>query len=392
MIDKSDLIISGLQKYIKENDYSGYDPFDALNVRLLRNIGLFRCNSFKLFWTQFNKWSPLNLRPIFLAPKSFNPKGGALSLLALINLYKAGREEAHGDDMEKLLEKILSAGVRTAKGMGFGYDFEWQARAFSVPPYAPNTVVSVYVARALLEYSRNFGDGLSPVLQGIRDFLVYENVIFEDTGNMCFGYVPGKDACVHNVNLMAAAFLSEHYKLTGGTDGELKGKIRKAVSFSIADINKDFSWPYGTKPFHRWVDNFHTAFNIESLLTIRSVFPELGLDDVISGVAGYYLSGLFEKEGTPKYYNNSLYPIDVHVLAEAKIVMNILLKEKNIKGIDLSRVKEIAAKNDEWISRFWSGKEYFYYRKNKFYWNRVPYMRWGQAWMFYALSTDLLLD
>ncbi|MFK7779187.1 MAG: hypothetical protein QM501_13860 [Gimesia sp.] len=39
---------------------------------------------------------------------------------------------------------------------------------------------------------------------------------------------------------------------------------------------------------------------------------------------------------------------------------------------------------------------YFYYQKTRFYTNKIPYIRWSQAWMFYALalllkeqSTDL---
>jgi hypothetical protein len=30
---------------------------------------------------------------------------------------------------------------------------------------------------------------------------------------------------------------------------------------------------------------------------------------------------------------------------------------------------------------------YFYYQKTKWYTNKIPYIRWSQAWMFYALSS-----
>jgi hypothetical protein len=33
---------------------------------------------------------------------------------------------------------------------------------------------------------------------------------------------------------------------------------------------------------------------------------------------------------------------------------------------------------------------YFYYRCGKFYKNKIPYIRWGQAWMMNALSYLLL--
>jgi hypothetical protein len=39
------------------------------------------------------------------------------------------------------------------------------------------------------------------------------------------------------------------------------------------------------------------------------------------------------------------------------------------------------------FKNMWSKKGYFYYQKTRFIKNRVPYMRWSQAWMLFALST-----
>jgi hypothetical protein len=42
------------------------------------------------------------------------------------------------------------------------------------------------------------------------------------------------------------------------------------------------------------------------------------------------------------------------------------------------------------IEHMQSSEGYFYFQKNKMYTTKIPYMRWSQAWMFYALSTFLL--
>jgi hypothetical protein len=42
------------------------------------------------------------------------------------------------------------------------------------------------------------------------------------------------------------------------------------------------------------------------------------------------------------------------------------------------------------IKNMHSNKGYFYYQVKKLYKIRLPYMRWSQAWMFYALSTYML--
>ncbi|GAH53520.1 unnamed protein product, partial [marine sediment metagenome] len=37
------------------------------------------------------------------------------------------------------------------------------------------------------------------------------------------------------------------------------------------------------------------------------------------------------------------------------------------------------------IDKMWNKKGYFNYQITRFYKNTIPYMRWSQAWMFYAM-------
>ena len=41
------------------------------------------------------------------------------------------------------------------------------------------------------------------------------------------------------------------------------------------------------------------------------------------------------------------------------------------------------------IEHMCAKKGYFYYQKRKLFTIKIPYMRWSQAWMFYALSEYL---
>jgi hypothetical protein len=38
------------------------------------------------------------------------------------------------------------------------------------------------------------------------------------------------------------------------------------------------------------------------------------------------------------------------------------------------------------IANMQDEKGYFYYQKGRWITNKIPYIRWSQAWMFYALS------
>lgn len=380
--------------YGKNRRFMGYDLFDGLNSRLLKKLGLFKSRTIRLMAIQFFKRSPVNLRPLFLVPKGFNVKGGALFLMAALNLHQATGKEEYAQDARQLVKDILSRTITTSAGKAFGYNFDWQARAFFVPQGTPNAVTTVFTARALAAFDQQFpGELDKPIFDHMAAFFLNDMIHFETNNALCFNYIPGKDAEVHNANLLVAAFLAEYYKGNAPENlkNSIKTKIEKAVRFSVRDMAADGAWPYGTKSFHRWIDNFHTAYNIESLLTINRVFPELNLTPAITLALTYYLTHLFSDNGTPKYYSHALYPIDCHVLAETKILLNRLKTEKR-EWYDRhkTRIEAIETANTRLIHDFFNRKKgCFHYLKTRYYRNKIPYIRWCQAWMTYALSTDL---
>ena len=375
-----------LFNYVKKSDYKGIDLYDGLNSKLFRGGMLYRSKLFRLALIQFCKLSPFNFRNILFVFKGFNSKAGALFLLGNLNAFKLTGQEKYRAEAQKLFEKLKETAIEREKGVGWGYNFDWQARAFFVPEGTPNIVTSVYVGRALVEYYEAFGDKEALSLAGkIAEFIFNEMVIAENDDYICFRYVPNEATQVHNANLLAASFLSSMKKYSSEAYGEfLDDKIAKSVNFSISDINENGSWAYGTQLFHRWVDNFHTAFNIESLLNIQENSDKLKLKPVIEKITNYYLNNLFTQDGMPKYYNNKPYPIDIHVIAQVIILLNKIKKsEINYNEMRLSLIE---SQISECVKLFQDEKGYFYFQKNKHFWNKIPYIRWGQAWMFYALS------
>ena len=48
---------------------------------------------------------------------------------------------------------------------------------------------------------------------------------------------------------------------------------------------------------------------------------------------------------------------------------------------------ELAEQIANWaMENMRSSEGYFYYQRHRFHTNRIPYMRWSQAWMTYALA------
>ena len=99
----------------------------------------------------------------------------------------------------------------------------------------------------------------------------------------------------------------------------------------------------------------------------------------------YYIDTFFTEEGIPKYYNNAVYPIDVHAPAQMVITLAKLGKFREHKDL-LDKVLHWTVRNMQ------SEKGYFFYQKKKHFSSKIPYIRWAQGWMFHALAAYLYED
>ena len=88
---------------------------------------------------------------------------------------------------------------------------------------------------------------------------------------------------------------------------------------------------------------------------------------------------IFLENGTPKYYNNKIFPLGIHSPAQliATLLKTNLFKENS----------ETSNKVIDWTYKNMQSKEgFFFYQIKKMFSSKIAYMRWSQAWMFYAFS------
>jgi hypothetical protein len=365
-------VFKQLDQYVQKEAFKGWDLFDGLNSRLFKNTIFYRSAVLRLIWIQSFKRSPLNLRSLARVPKGYNAKGLGLFASGLI---KSGRlPEAH-----QLLKKLQTITCNGFGGSAWGYNFDWQARAFYVPVGKPNIVTSVFVANAFLDYFDATQDQDMFILgTDTCEFILNHLVQHEDDKTLCFGYIPGEIARVHNASMLGAALLARVYSYT--KQESLLRKSREAMVYSMAALNSDYSWPYGELHHHQFIDNFHTGFNLVALKNWMDYTGEKHWEKDIVSAYRYYINTFWLDDGTPKYYHNSLYPIDIHCSAQG-IVTCLRLAEYDERSLGLA--KKIAT----WaIENMLDKKGYFHYQKTKFFTNKIPYMRWAQAWMYYSLS------
>ncbi|MGV7223250.1 MAG: hypothetical protein ACQ9MH_17185 [Nitrospinales bacterium] len=363
---------SRLDNYCKHLNYSGWDLFDGLNSSLFRHSPFYRSAFFRLIWIQFFKRSPINLRRIALIPKGLNPKGLGLFSSGLIAL---GRIK----EAELLLSQLSYLRSSGYSGISWGYNFPWQAKAFYVPTGKPNAIATIFVANAFLDFfEKTSSQDAIETARKCCDFIIENLVLHEDKETLCFGYVPGEGARVHNVNMLAAALLGRVYRYT--KDPMLIEKSRKAITYSMQALPAGSFWPYGELPHHCFIDNFHTGFNLVALKAWMDATGEYIWMNQLESVYQNYLEIFWLENGCPKYYDNKAYPIDIHCAAQGVVTC---IKLSGIHPESPVMAERIA----KWAINTMQDKNgFFYYQETRFYTNKIAYIRWSQAWMFYALS------
>ncbi|MFD1017000.1 delta-aminolevulinic acid dehydratase [Winogradskyella rapida] len=374
-----------LRKYCEKETFKGWDPYDGLNSWVIQKTPLGKSRFFRLAWIQLFKRNPINLRPIFGITKDYNPKGLGLFLMGYCNLYKKDPNTTYLEKIIFLAEKIIKLQTKGYSGACWGYNFDWQARAFFQPKYTPTVVATTFIADALIEaYEITKNDSYLDVAISASKFVLNDlNRSYNDEGDFTFSYSPIDKTQVYNAGLLGAKLLSLVYKYT--KDENLLVCAKSVASYVCKKQNEDGSWAYGTLPFHQWIDNFHTGYNLECLKIYQDVSDDFTFSSHIDKGMNYYLNTFFTEDGMSKYYNNQTYPIDVH--APAQLVVTLFRNHK------IDQNKELVHRVLQWtIDNMQTRKGYFIYQKRKLVSSKIPYIRWAQGWMFYALSFYNLND
>lgn len=369
--------------WCRKHNFSGHDPYDALNSRLFQATPLKRSRLARLAWTQVVKRSPVNLRGIGLVPAGRNAKGIALFALAALANYRSSKTNEAEKEARQLLNDLLSMRLEGWSGAAWGYNFDWQSRVFFAPQGTPTVVATAFAAQALIEAAHAFDD--ETYLKTARsacDFILGDLPRSEETANqVCFSYSPGKVNRIYNASLLAAETLAGVAAITG--EQQLCQPAVRAARYVVNQQQENGSWVYGAAESQAWIDNFHTAYLLTSLARVISHCPAAEtteFNEALQRGYRFWRTGFFLADGWPKYYHDALYPADAHAAATAIITF------LELRGLDpdaMARAQKIA----HWSVRNLRDEHgFFYHQRRRFHTVRTPFMRWSQAWMLYALA------
>lgn len=382
--DKRSLInvYDELFAWCEREEFSGYDPFDGLNSRIFQSLPFRNFALARLAWLQMVKRSPVNLRKNLLIDKGVNPKGIALFALAELARFRATNNESHKRNAQNLLEKLLLLRIEIKNRTAFGYNFDWQSRAFFAPLGTPTIVPTAFAARGFIEAYELFKNAIYlETAREICEFIYADlNRPFESEAEICFSYTPIDRSVIYNASLLAGESLAEVGVLTNNQT--YLDLAAKSARFVARRQQENGAWAYGSKLRHRWIDNFHTAYILLSLYRIQKLIPDLKdeTENSIKIGINFWLENFFLADGTPKYYDKQTFPIDIHS-ASAAIVALCELNEFD------NRCLLLAEKVAHWmVINMRDEGGFFYYQKRKRTTVKTPFIRWSQAWSAYAIA------
>ena len=381
-----------LLTYCERQNYKGWDPYDGLNSAIFQATPLKHWDLARLALIQFCKRSPINLRPFLQVPKQFNAKGIGLFLSGYCNLYRLAEQgdtrfgtlRQLQDKVDKLAQLLISLQSQGYSGACWGYNFDWQARRlFLFPAHTPTVVATSFCANALFNAYTITGEKtyLKTALSS-ADFVLKDLNRSNQKSGFLLSYspIPGNNT-VYNASLLGAKLLSYCFHYSG--NGEYRDTARQIVSAVCDGQASDGSWRYGLLPVQSWIDSFHTGYNLDAIAHYATFCEDDTFNDAAQRGLDFYLANFFLTDGTPKYYHNKTYPIDIHCPGQLWVTLSATRQFESHK--------ELAQKVAHWTLNNMQHKDgYFYYQLRRGVSSKIPYMRWSNAFMFNALSFYLL--
>ena len=371
--------IRQLADWLERNDYQGYDTFDGLNARLLRPL-TFNNKHLRIALQQSVRRFPLNLRPLIGVARSHSTKGMGFLARGFLRLHEADGDRQWLDKATFTLQWLTDNQAKGFTGASWGNHFDYQSRVSYVPKGLPSIVWTSLIGQAFLDaYEKLGAERYLQVAVSACEHILHDLSTFVEEDSLCISYFPNQNIQVHNANTLGAGLLARTYSLT--RNEVYKALAEKAIRYTARHQRPDFSWYYGEASDLHWVDNFHTAYVLDSFKYYAEGTRDNQFDCQLMSAYSYWKATFFLPDGTPKYYDHKTLPLDIQCCSQA-IDTLVFFQDRDPDALPM------AAKVAQWtIGHMQDRTGYFYYRRySRWLVNKTPTLHWGQATMFCALA------
>lgn len=368
-----------LSDYLIHNDFKGYEYDDLLASPLVSTL-TFNSLWLKIIAVQVSKRSFINVRSLLGVPKLPSTKAFGFIIKGYLYHYLATGEEKYLPQVKKSLQWLLDNSTKGFSGYCWGNDFDFASRAGYFKKGLPTIVWSSHIQESFDLAYKVFGDEkYKEVVMSVADFTEKDLEYISDGSGICIAYAPGIKIPIHNSNLLAVVALLRGWKYSKNTVHYDTAK--KALNWTLSKQNSDGSWYYGAIPMLYWIDNYHTGYNLDCFSAAQGIAGKDFVSDMtIESTFEYWKKNLFEENGRPKFYYNSLYPTDIQACAQAIESFSKYSARNHDAYLQAQKVALWTLNNMQ------KPNGSFRYRIYKHWKNNLEAIHWGQATMLSSLG------
>lgn len=362
-----------LHQQLQAADYRGYDPFDLLNAPLCRWFAKGHRLRF-LVSRVGSRLTPIAVRRLLRVPPGEDPKIYACAFFG----YLLSDEQDNRDHAKHMADRL--AAMTAADKPTWGYPFDWPTRADGENPAGASTLVPTSFALLALITACVSGLGdYEAVIERALDYMATEHTNHNHNGAF-LGYFTDSTVNTHNANLLGSLALTAGALLLQRND--LLPIARRATASSTAAVGEDGFLPYHDATAGAWTDCFHHIYATASLQAMQLLDDGAAVDNVTITRLQAYLDRTFPREdGTVDYYPGRRYPIDCHNGA-ATALYALTRPAQGPLGANAAEPLLKAFDQLTWMPR----RQHYVHRIWRRWTDRRRFLRWNQAWMFWALA------
>ena len=365
-----------VQGWVERQGYRGYEPFEGLSS-WARPLACGNLLAERLL-QQLIRQSPLNLRPALGVKPKDSTKGRGYMASGYVMLYRITNQQEYLDKAIDCLEWLDKHKVARFQHHSWSNHFDFVSRGGRYTKDDPIIVWTALIGHAYIEAFEVTGnEWFLRIADSVCSWILDLPREKTERGD-CISYLAHVQSSIHNANMLGAGILARTAKHTGSE--ECRRVARSAIEYSCSRQRTDGSWWYAESAENRWIDNFHTGYNLDSLKHYTDATGDHSYRRNFLEGLGYYKANFFEQSGRPKYYHSRTYPVDIQCAGQA---IDTLAFVSDDDPESLALAKRVA----DWTIRNMQDKEgYFYYRQYPIMKAKTPMLHWGQGTMFKALA------
>ncbi len=387
-------ILHAFLAWLEKTGYESYDPYDLWSTRFgVQARRLYYANT----WLGLPFIAPVILldtlipssRSLFVKKQRFAIADAHLAL-AFLNLYQTTGEEHYRLKATDLCDDMLQTSATGYHGHGWGYPFDWQACDRFMPRNTPFSTTTPYCFEAFLSLFNTTQDTrYLQVAESITRFLCEDlnDTPTSETAAAC-SYSPIDRLKIVNASAYRAFVLFEASASTG--IGDCRPQAQRNLNFVLQSQREDGSWLYAMdSPAEAFIDHFHTCFVLKNLYKLNRHLHSIEVEQAIHRGYAYYRRELFDTDGMPKSFaiepRTQIARLELYNVAEA-IALGVLLQQEIPDAFEVavqlaSQVgQHYQLRDGHFVTRVYVGGLK----------HTLPFIRWSQAQLFYALTTLLV--